>query len=36
MIGHNLDKKDINWVVTVPSIWNEYNEFGKEFMKELE
>ena len=29
--GHNFRKKDINWVVTVPAIWNEY---GKEFMKE--
>ena len=29
--GHNFTKKDINWVVTVPAIWNEY---GKELMKE--
>ena len=29
--GHHFTKKDINWVVTVPAIWNDY---GKELMKE--
>ena len=29
--GHKFTKKDINWVVTVPAIWNDY---GKELMKE--